>query len=352
MFKQFESIMEPPARQTAFVAGPTISPSYFLAIPRIDSEVPAVYAQNVHPSISRLAEMLAEIGVITAEDIAENEEVDVVIRRVVSRELAKATGKLELITIDANIAGGDLDSNVYEHDDTFASEVERIQFSMDCLFMHVCVIGNAIDALEKLHPGLGQTMFSVLSNASYLSLGLFTIEHVYDNIPWAFGFEEDFEDGGDEEDGYLTKEECLAGSPQWFASPQCVVDRPTVDQMCNHDSTPLWARDIMKASLEVADAYVTGKGRLGTLSGTDTEAAYSMAVIRYSETDQMERMHTDFINMASGCSDCYTEMLHYEVVNLTDVGQFSTWWEGVLSGCRLIGKIDTLMKALTCQPTQ
>ncbi|MFD2274266.1 PRTRC system protein F [Undibacterium arcticum] len=276
------------------------------------------------------------------------------IQRVVAREIAAAVGNLKVLTPYIAISDGEIGEGCERNVEL--DENASITFQIHLDHSPIITIGKVLCALEDIAEGLGQTVYSVLKAAAWAGMGLFTFDYAVDSLPYLYGLEEDDEDElGDEDDeesdDRITKATLLANIPGWFVSPELKLTPEDVTRISNQTSIPQWAKTVLNATLQAADAWTKGAHKLGKFSYSDAEPAYHTAAIRFSEEDQMSRILDDYYDMCNQCSDHYTDAMHMEFVDLSDTHKFNQWWDGILDGCRLLKTVDALLDALSCQLT-
>jgi PRTRC genetic system protein F len=360
MFRGYESSFQ--VTEGGIAVTPTEAPTALvLSLPKIDMNVPAEFVQAAHPSIVLLGRRLAEIGVLTRQDVVGGREIDEVIKDVFAREIEAALGELQKVRLDVDLSDGIVEPHTEAQPEHTADEEQRIHFAMSVLEPKVLVIGETLAALEEIRSGLGQTVYAVLERVAQGSLGLFTFDYILEGQPWMYYLDEreDLEAGEVAEDneddpweGMPTRAELLEGTGvAWANNPRMLLTPRVIKRIRNQESTPEWARKILDMTLNAADAWVAGNGNLGDVQYWGVDAAYQLAVVRFSDDDELLRMYDDHINNCNQSSDSWTDNVHVELVDLRDTVKFQQWWEGVLAGCRLIHSIDALLDALTCQPT-
>lgn len=364
----------------------TAAPSPFiLSLPVIDQDVPMCYTQAAHPSIILLAKQLANIGVLTKDDTGKGRRrIDEAVKRVFSREISSILGELHLLTVSVDIGDGmprDFFEPTPDHD---ATVMERFAFEVGFYDLPFLVIGKVLADLEQIRKGLGETVFAALSKAGSDNFGIFSFDSVLEERGWMYYLDEReweekqkakkakkgpsrkpavaLDDDEDEEygdnvddseddpyDGAPTRAELLEGAGfTWANKPQLRLTPKQIQRFIKDSATPAWAREILSATLEVAELYPSGSKGLGRFD-YEVEPVYPIAVVRFNEEDQVMRMYDDYIQDCSDNQDHHTDMAHVEIVDLRDTANFKQWWEGVVAGFRMVKAMDRLLFALTCQ---
>ena len=355
MFKGYENSFG--IQQGAGPAASTAVPAPFLlSLPKIAPQVPDCFTQATHASIVLLASQLGRIGVIREDDLLADETIEGVIKKAVSRGIDEVLGEPTLFELSVDINDGEIQEYAEMREDHEAKPAgSRFHFTVDTGAIPTVFIGERILALEALCPGLGETVCAALQWAGYGSMLLFTFNHVFENIPFMYYFDERGEQGenGDDEDedpnfeGLPTKETLLEGVPKWAGCPQLKLTPLQVEDIINKVSTPDWAKEVLRSTMALAEAYKDGAHKLGEFSYSEHEPVYTLAVIRFSSEDQMGMILDDFFNMANNCSDNYTQSSHLELVYQDDTEAFGEWWKGILDGFRLVKTIETLLLQLS-----
>lgn len=366
MFKGYEYSFKHAQGRPALAEVRAASPA-FLNLPTIDRKVPAIYSMPVHPSVVLFARRLAEVGALRDTDIGVG-SIEEVIATVVRREMVHHLGSTQTFQLSTHISDGiamhyqDLDDPLSAG--AMAEPEERIHFTMDIALSPWIIVGPKIEALEAIHKGLGETVYAILCAAAQGSLNLFTFnrlmwgpEDIYrfserrwhEDYAKRNGLATTLEDELDEEEAasLLSREEVMVNLPyNWFDEPQIRFSPRFMKTIRNRATTPTWAKDILDLCFSLADAYREGAGKLGSIAYQELEPAYSLAILRFSEDDAMQRAVDDFDQHLNSGSDYYSESAHIELVSLTDAADFKKWWDGMLAGCRLIKTIDAMLKAL------
>ncbi|MBK4737910.1 PRTRC system protein F [Noviherbaspirillum pedocola] len=360
MFKGYESSYVP--QQGSGIAATTAVPAPFLLnLPRLAPTVPQFFTQATHPSIVQLARQLNAIGVIHDSDLQPEETIEGVIKKAIGRGIEEVLGKLSMIELSVDINDGEIDEySELSEECGDKPAAGRFHFTVDVGAIPTAYIGERILALEAMRPGLGETVYAVLQWAGYGSMLLFTFQHVFENLPFLYHFDEredeETEEGEGDDDadsdadsefeGMPTKKQLLEGLPQWVGSPELKLTPAQLKRMIGQASTPDWAKEILRSTLAIADLWEEGAYKLGEFTYRDQEPVYTLAVVRFNEQDTMGRILDDYFYMANASSDSYTQSSHFELVGHDDIECFRRWWKGILNGFRLVRHIDTLLHQL------
>lgn len=339
----------------------------FLAIPKFGPNVVTCYATTPEPVLIRLAEICIKLGIITESDVTNNPSVYRVAKNVLQRHFDALLGKMKVLRFNFEFSTKNSGSEfVFWYDTSYDDEEDSgknainipeeffLEFAIREDKPNFITIGKAIDELEILYPGLGQTAYAVLCRSGNQSLRMMSTYFMFnESREFCLGeeYEEMIEVQREEGNELVTKEEWLQNIPAWMANPIALLTPYQVQQIGLDINCPLWVKEITEAMIAVFHSY-TKNHCLGTVELYDKETQADIVIIRHNEQDQIVRAVDDMSATANLNSDYYTTSLHLEVLDLRDFRQCKSWFKKMEKACAFLKSIDRLLYSLTYEPIQ
>lgn len=336
----------------------------FLALPKFGPEVVTCYSAPADPALIHLAEFAIKMGLIQESDIENNPSVTKVVKNVFDRHFNTLLGKVNFLNFDFEFSTHSITCEYIDNrvDNPSIDEDDEDNYKIpEQYFMEFAVrnedadtvyIGKALDALEIVHPGLGQTAYAVLCKSGSRSLQMASTYHMF-NESQVFNLCDDYEEHRqialDEGEEFVTKEEWLQNIPHWMANPIASLTPYQVQQIGFNENCPAWVKEVTEAIMDVFHSYNV-ESNLGRLDLYDIRGARSALIIRHNENDQMLRAVHDMDAYANGNPDYHTNTMHLEALDLSDFEACKSWLKRIEDACVMLKGINRLLYSLTYEP--
>ncbi|MGP8437143.1 PRTRC system protein F [Paraburkholderia fungorum] len=281
-----------------------------IALPSL-SDIPGVYTISSGESFAYpLVRSLLESGLIGAEDVARRPRSELALATAaLTRRWNQITDGMELfdwnLRIDQALDGYSFDSTIKQTDQAWAM-VQTTHGPVSCRQVS---IGGAINALEQVCKGLGQTLLAALYDACDMlptictpayALGLAEYTYWYGESDESFAIEEamSLHDCQSREElietfDFFTRDKFFRGMPEWAASPQRVLSRAKVKRAAAQDEFATEVVAAMDAIWNIVRFYGPF-AEVGT-GGAGLDAIDLALVVRWTEDDVVGRVVDDFL---------------------------------------------------------
>lgn len=337
-----------------------------LSIPRLSAGIPIEYQQPPHPSMLLLVRQLYRAGIITADDLAPEVSITALLESVLKRTVKDTLGKTELTGFGIGLSDSEdgwycVDGRIDDHidEDKMPTDDEQARLFMSVHNQPMVFVGKNLESLEAFEPGLGQTIYAVLEHAAWGGFGIFTINHVINDIGFLYGLEDgiDPEEEGDaphegtpeddDEDGPITVDLLKRNLPAWAGDAKLLLTPAQCLEVAQRADVPEWVSHVVNAAITAANAWKDGHGHLGFVDRYEQEPFHRQATVRFFEEDNIGRAIDDYEHMANQCSDSYIDLVHLMRVDLRDTEKVRKWWQGIENGCKLLHAVDQLLSVLS-----
>lgn len=337
-------------------AQPTFAPA-LLTLPRIDKDVTVGYDSVDSPSIIMFARRLAEIGVITPDDMKCDRRLIDTIDQVLVREINFLTGPMRLADLDFTCLSQDKSMTFYEGADGFEEALSNctqfVVFVIDIRNYRnqsTVLLKKAVSILNKVQPDLAETLYAVLErSALHGSIAIDTYSTILERFHYELDVDNEMWD--EQEPGDRANP-----SPQvrlarlakkfpfsWVANAICKLSPYEIFQLSQNSQTPKLVVDAIEAALDIAKHYELGQHVIGNLFGLTS--VFSLGAIEFFEQDPTSQLKDDVLQFADSCSDYYSENLHEGIFDISSTETFKKQWDALSHGLRLLGAIERLYTA-------
>ncbi|MFM0210408.1 PRTRC system protein F [Paraburkholderia sediminicola] len=325
-----------------------------LALPTLEA-VPAAYAIRSGESFVRpLALSMLDSGVIVEADVQRRPKSEAaLVAEALTRRWARITEGMRLFDWNLRIEQapegyfGDRTKSA----DHFWAMIQTTGGAVSC--RHVC-IGGAMQALEAVREGLGQTVLAALYDAlnmlptvctPHFMLGLAEYMYWYGESNEAYAIDEAMQihDVKTREElltltDFFTRSQFFAGMPEWAALPRRVLTRNQITRAANSDPLAREVVDAMTTIWGIACHY----GPFADLRSGDVGADLIDfgLVVRWSEDDVAGRIIDDYAHQA-----CEGEYLEASAVTPLKIvgGDLADWLKHMEATALLAKAVEHLL---------
>jgi len=327
----------------------------FLSIPKWGPDVPFLYASTNEDVFLQLVRILINANLIDEKDISHNPTIEEAINQSIARYFNSVGDTSHMFNLTCHFATFKTDPFEYIEHDHDALEKFHPEKSLYFYLEHQdevpeVQIGAALDALEAINEGLGQTIWYLIAEASRLTPDVFSLHSILNHYCYELGISEEHleGEGSDElEEGDETAQERLAAylhnSPTWMSAPeQCITDDQL--QVLVHQNLPTHLKQIIETALMMKNQF-TEHCDLGYSNHLYIDARKCLVIIRHSEQDQIMRALDDYDEHIN-CGLEFSECLHVEMTSLQDEAAFLTWLQKKKAAYQLIVSLGNLLSQL------
>ncbi|MDR3386851.1 MAG: PRTRC system protein F [Rudaea sp.] len=280
-----------------------------IAIPSL-ADIPGVYTISSGESFTYpLVRSLLESGVIEAEDVVRRPRSELALATAaLTRRWNRITDGMHLfdwnLRIDQALDGYSFDS--LKRTEQLWAMVRTTHGPVSCKQVSV---GGAINALEQVREGLGQTLLAALYDACDMlptictpayALGLAEYTYWYGESDESFAIEEAIQlhDCASREElidtfDFFTRDKFFRDMPVWAASPKRVLSRTQVKRAAARDE---FAAEVVAAMDTIWNVvrFYGPFAEVGT-GGAGLDAIDLALVVRWTEDDVVGRVVDDFL---------------------------------------------------------
>lgn len=280
-----------------------------IALPSL-ADIPGVYTISSGESFAYpLVRSLLESGVIEDQDVVRRPRSELALATAaLTRRWNRITDGMQLfdwnLRIDQALDGYSFDSS--KQTDQVWAMVQTTHGPVSCRQIS---IGGAINALEQVREGLGQTLLAALYDACNMlptictpayAFGLAQYTYWYGESDESFAIEEamSLHDCQSREElietfDFFTQDKFFRGMPKWAASPKRVLSRAKVKRAAALDEFAAEVVAAMDTVWNIARFYGPFAD-VGT-GGAGLDAIDLALVVRWTEDDVVGRVVDDFL---------------------------------------------------------
>lgn len=333
-----------------------------LALPSLDG-IPAYYTVPVADSFLRpLALSMLNDGMITAADVARRpSSMMSLCTKALTREWQRVASRLSLFQWNLRLEESTSSQNFrWRKDENDPKAWALITTNQGPVSAAIVCVGPAVEYLEKLRAGLGQTILaalydvldmlpSVCTTTTIIGMGQYSYWHGWDNEEDAIKELLVLHDCTREElltsSEFITHKEMFGPMPDWAAKPERVLNRAQINSAARGNP---FASDIVDAMDELWTA-LTFCGPFPDLSDSHVDADlidFSL-IVRWTENDSAGRIIDDYARYAY--EGDYIEAASATPIRVTDGcghASLKEWLQKMQSAALLAGAAERVLTLL------
>jgi PRTRC genetic system protein F len=313
-----------------------------LALPRFKRGTKSVLSGRTPIEFAQLAMRFLEAGVLSDTDKGNPLELA---QLAVSRwidELAKNLDAFHEFEVNVMMA------SAAEFGEGDVNDAPVLMFGMTPTYGTYALQGQ-LEPLEKAFPGLGETALSLMRQAGYRTIDLFTPERARYEASYLYWYgldsDEDVKEEAEAYDEHEGEFEQLPSwydshFPKWVISPMLKLDVKQLTAIAtnNHDAL---ASEVASLLIETS-VLLQQEARFSDAGMGDMRCVHFSAMLRWNQEDPMVQVIDDYYEMASGASDYYIEECCIHQIPL-ETEKFLEWKKGVEQAFALFEKLDRLI---------